>query len=458
MLGLLGIFLLTSYLLTYRRILKAIVTLRAGAAVIGSGNLDFVIEERKNDEIGELSRAFNRMARDLKAVTASKADLEKEIAERERVEEALRQSERDLNFAQAVAQTGSWRLDLHRTVLLWSDETYRIFGIPKEYPMTYETFLGIVHPDDREYVRRKWIAALGGEPYDIEHRIAVGDRVKWIRERGTLEFDASGELLGGFGTAQDITERKQAEEQIRKLNEDLGKRAGELENANKELDAFASMVAHDLKNQLVIIATLIGRLSKQQQEKLDAKGKQYWEIVNESVGAMAALVDDLLEMSRVSRIQMKPERVDLSKLAWSIVKKYQEKDADRQVELIIMERMEAEGDRRLMEVALDNLLGNAWKFTKQANPARIQLGVSVEAEGPIFFIRDNGCGFNCSENAEKVFLPFQRFHTSDEYPGTGLGLATVKRILDRHGGRIWIESKVGKGTTVYFSFGDGSRS
>jgi PAS domain S-box-containing protein len=398
------------------------------------------------------------MARDLKAVTASKADLEKEITERERVEEALRQSESDLNFAQAVAQTGSWRLDLRRTVLLWSDETYRIFGIPKGNPMTYETFLGFVHPDDREYVRRKWIAALGGEPYDIEHRIVVGERVKWVRERGTLEFDASGELLGGFGTAQDITERKQAEEQIRKLNEDLAKRAGELEKANKELDAFASMVAHDLKNQLVIIATLVGRLSKQQQEKLDAKGRQYWDIVNESVRAMASLVDDLLEMSRVSRIQMKPEKVDLRKLAWSIVKKYQEKDADRQIELVIPEKMEVEGDRRLLEVALDNLLGNAWKFTKHSNPARIQLGVSVEAEGPVFYIRDNGCGFNCSANADKVFLPFQRFHTSDEYPGTGLGLATVKRILDRHGGKIWIESEVGKGTTIYFSFGDGSRS
>jgi PAS domain S-box-containing protein len=129
--------------------------------------------------------------------------------------EALRKSEQDLNRAQAVAQTGSWRLDVWRNQLLWSDETHRIFGIPKGTPMTYETFLSSVHPQDREYVDRKWTAALHGEPYDIEHRITVGDEIRWVREKAELEFDSQGSLKGGFGTAQDITERKRLENELR---------------------------------------------------------------------------------------------------------------------------------------------------------------------------------------------------------------------------------------------------
>jgi PAS domain S-box-containing protein len=131
------------------------------------------------------------------------------------VGEALRNSEMDLNRAQAVGQIGSWRLDVRDNVLLWSDENHRIFGIPKGTPLTYETFLSTVHPDDREYVDRMWKAALHGEPYDIEHRLIADGMVKWVRERAELEFDEQGTLLGGFGTTQDITVRKLAEERLR---------------------------------------------------------------------------------------------------------------------------------------------------------------------------------------------------------------------------------------------------
>jgi len=143
-----------------------------------------------------------------------------DITNRKRAEEALRESEQDLNRAQAVAHTGSWRLDVRRNQLLWSDETHRIFGIPKETPMTYETFLSSIHPEEREYIDRKWQASLGGEPYDdVEHRIIVGGEVKWVRERAELEFDAKGELKGGFGTVQDITERKRAEVALKENEE-----------------------------------------------------------------------------------------------------------------------------------------------------------------------------------------------------------------------------------------------
>jgi PAS domain S-box-containing protein len=175
-----------------------------------------------------------------RALTRSR-ELEREIAERKRAEEALRESQHDLNRAQAVAQTGSWRLDVRRNELLWSDENHRIFGIPKGTVMTYETFLGTVHPDDRAYVDRQWQAALRGEPYDVEHRIIVGDAVKWVRERAELEFDKEGALLGGFGTTQDVTERKAAEEALQQAKEELEqrvrKRTAELLEVNKRLSA-----------------------------------------------------------------------------------------------------------------------------------------------------------------------------------------------------------------------------
>ena len=144
----------------------------------------------------------------------------REMAERKRAEAALRESREDLNRAQAVAHTGSWRLDVRKNELTWSDENHRIFGLPPGTPMTYEIFLGIVHPEDREYVDREWQAGLRGEPYDIEHRIVVNGMVKWVRERAELEFDQEGRLLGGFGTTQDITERKQIEEALIRAKEE----------------------------------------------------------------------------------------------------------------------------------------------------------------------------------------------------------------------------------------------
>jgi signal transduction histidine kinase/ActR/RegA family two-component response regulator len=164
-----------------------------------------------------------------------------DITEGKRAEQALADSQADLNRAQAVARTGSWRLDVRRNELLWSDETHRMFRVPKGTPLTYEAFLSAVHPDDRAYVDRKWMAALRGEPYDIEHRITVGDAVKWVRERAGMEFDEQGVLRGGFGTVQDITERKQAEEALRQARDELElrvrERTEELREAVDELQA-----------------------------------------------------------------------------------------------------------------------------------------------------------------------------------------------------------------------------
>ena len=214
------------------------------------------------------------------------AGSENDITERKRIEQALRDSQADLNRAQSVGQLGSWRLNIQRNELHWSDESHRIFGIPMGTPLTYETFLSIVHPDDREYVDRMWVAALQGAPYDIEHRLIVDGAVKWVRERAELEFDGHGRLLGGFGTTQDITELKEAEQA--------------LIEADRRKDEFLAMLAHELRNPLAPIrnaAHVLSRLATQ--EPRVPAGRS--EMIERQVGHLGRLVDDLLDVSRIIR-------------------------------------------------------------------------------------------------------------------------------------------------------------
>jgi len=201
--------------------------LSKGAEIIGSGNLDYKIGINLKDEIGQLSRSFDKMTLDLKHTLASRDELNREITERKKAEESLRESQTDLNRAQAVAHSGSWRLDVRQNKLTWSDEAYRIFGVPIGTGLTYEMFLTYIHPDDREYVDTKWKAAMAGEKYDIEHRILVDGQIKWVREKAELEFDSQGTLLGGFGTVTDISSRKRMEEELRKSRDELEVRVKE---------------------------------------------------------------------------------------------------------------------------------------------------------------------------------------------------------------------------------------
>jgi two-component system, NtrC family, sensor kinase len=224
----------------------------------------------------------------------------------------------------------------------------------------------------------------------------------------------------------------------------------ELERKNSELEAFSYSVSHDLRAPLRSIDGFSKLLLDDHAGALNAKGKDYLLLVRASAQRMGELIDDLLLLSRVGRVGLVRNRVDLSSIARVTVEELQRRDPDRQVTICIEEPLSVEADDGLMRVLIENLLGNAWKFTANVPAARIEVRTEQKEGGAVVFVRDNGAGFDMSY-AEKLFSPFQRLHTEAEFPGTGIGLATVHRIVERHGGRIWAEGMVDQGATFYFT-------
>jgi PAS domain S-box-containing protein len=282
----------------------------------------------------------------------------------------------------------------------------------------------------------------------IEH--PNGKRIIVLAYASPLRNEA-GEIIGSVGSFNDITEHKQAEEQIKKLNQDLKRRTAELENANKELEAFTYSVSHDLKAPLIVAGGFCRRLSERYSEGLEDKGRHCLRRIQESCQRMNLLIEDLLNLSRVTTSPIKLKSVHLSELVKSLAAQLKETQPHRNVKFIIEEGLTAKGDSRLLKIALENLLGNAWKFTSKSKQVKIEFGLmKTTGNDWTYFVRDNGCGFDVSM-ADKLFVPFLRLHGDEEFSGTGVGLTTVHRIITRHEGRIWAESTVGKGATFYFT-------
>jgi signal transduction histidine kinase len=239
-------------------------------------------------------------------------------------------------------------------------------------------------------------------------------------------------------------------------SKDLEDANRELEGANRELEAFSYSVSHDLRAPLRTIDGFSQILQEDYEAVLDEEGLDYLGRVRAASAHMAMLIDDLLDLSRVSRRPLRRERVDLASMATEIIEDLRAAEPERNVEFVSGDDIKAYGDVSLLKVALENLLGNAWKFTDREEVARIEFGVDRRPRagfiGPVYYVRDNGAGFD-QAYSDKLFGAFQRLHGQDEFEGTGIGLATVARIIHRHGGRVWAEGEVGEGATFYFTLG-----
>jgi len=261
-------------------------------------------------------------------------------------------------------------------------------------------------------------------------------------------------------TFADVSERKQAEEKVRLLNLELEERVrsrtAALESANRELEAFAHSVSHDLRAPLRGIDGWSLALLEDYGERLDEQGHKYLDRVRSEAQRMGMLIDDLLHLSRVGRAELVLSTVNLTSLAETLIARLREANPDRIIEYIVAPQLTCIGDARLLEIALTNLLNNAVKFTGPRPHARVEFGQTHDPGNPAFFVRDNGVGFDMAY-AKMLFAPFQRLHKTSEFPGTGIGLATVQRVIHRHGGRVWAEARVGEGASFYFTLGADKR-
>lgn len=362
-----------------------------------------------------------------------------EITDRKRMEEALRRGQEDFALAQQVGQIGWWRLETKKNELTWSDETRRIFDAEKAAPLTYDDFIAMVHPDDRAIVNGRWDAALNGEAYDVEHRIFADGRVKWVREKAYLEFDAAGAVASAFGIVQDITERKAAEAALR--------------DADRRKDEFLATLAHELRNPLTPIRNAVHllRLNSETPGR-ENRNPRLFEMVERQVSHLVRLVDDLLEVSRITRgkIELRKERLDLTALLRHVVDASQPAIQRGGHELrmdLPSEPLILDADPVRLSQIFTNLLDNAAKYTEAGGT--ITLTAARQGAAATISVRDNGVGIP-AELLPRVFEIFTQVDRSlgRAQGGLGIGLALVRSLVEMHGGSVEADSAgLGRGST-----------
>ncbi len=309
-------------------------------------------------------------------------------------------------------------------------------------------FLDMVHPDDRAATLAE-VEKLGrGEPTlhftnRYRHRDGSWHWISW-----NSRCFAGEQLI--YASGRDVTRAKAAAEETRRMNEELLKRTTQLEAANKELESFSYSVSHDLRAPLRGIAGFALALEDHAAAVLDDTARSHLQRVRSAADRMSDLIDDLLKLSRLTRAEMRLETVDLSALAEAVLTVLREREPERRIATQVAPGLVARGDPALLRILLENLLGNAWKFTSRTAVAEIEVGQEIAEDGtPTFFVRDNGVGFDM-RYVHKLFSPFQRLHAQSEFPGTGIGLAIVQRVAARHGGRVWAEARPSGGACFRF--------
>ena len=376
-----------------------------------------------------------------------------------RSDEAVRASEQRLKEAQRMAKVGHWSLDLRTRDFIWSDEVYRIMAMRRGSDGTaYRDIYQRVHPDDRAGFEEAFERAIKeGIGLDIAHRVVLPDgSVKHVHALGIFENE-NGEPVRCQGSVQDVTEVRAAQLAMEQLKDGLEVRVEvrtrELASVNKELEAFTYSVSHDLRTPLRSIHGFASLL-EEESESLSPEGRSHLRRIQDGARRMGLLISDLLTMAHQSRAVVHRQRLNLSELAQAVVQDIEREDMQRKVVWRIQPELWVWADPVLMRVVLQNLLGNAWKYSQQEAQAEI----SLERVGQIggmteFCVRDNGAGFDMAY-VDQLFQPFKRLHAHHEFEGSGVGLASVHRLVQRHGGTVRAEGEVGRGAALYFTLPD----
>lgn len=389
------------------------------------------------------------------ALARRAALLEREVADRRHAEEILRQQTEKLQEqAQVVDLAQIFIRDMAGRITLWTTGDEQMYGYTREEALgrTSNELLHTEFPEPIEEIERR-VLAEGHWEGDLVHTRKDGRRIT-VASRWVVYYNVQGQPVALLEVVSDITELKRAQRELQQLAETLEQRVkdrtAQLEAANKEMEAFTYSVSHDLRAPLRLIDGFSLALLEDYESRLDEEGKSYLHFVRDSAQRMGKLIDDLLRLSRVGRAEMHFELVDLSGLAESVNSELRQQNQERAVETIIEPGLTVCGDTELLRVVMENLLGNAWKYTSKTPDARIEFGATQQGSERVYSVNDNGAGFDMAY-ADKLFSPFQRLHTEAEFPGTGIGLSIVRRIINRHGGRIWATGEVGKGATFYFT-------
>lgn len=366
-------------------------------------------------------------------------------------------SEATLKAAQRLVGVGNWRWDRRTDTHQWSEEIYRIYGRDPDLPPAG-------YPEVEQYfTAASWAllaaaveqATSAGVSYECDAEVVRPDgSQRWITARGEAVCDAAGAVVELHGTVQDITQRKNAETQIREINADLEdrvhRRTAELEIANRELEAFTYSVSHDLRAPLRAIDGFSRKVSAGYGDQLDDEGRRQLQVVRDNAQRMGQLIDDLLAFSRLSRREMALQPLDMAAMARGVADELRSDEAQRTIVFSIAALPAAAGDAAMLRQVWVNLLSNAVKFTAQREIAHIEIAGRVDGDEVQYWVRDDGAGFDM-QYAGKLFGVFQRLHRQDEFEGTGVGLAIAQRIVQRHGGRIWGEGKPDSGATFGFA-------
>lgn len=399
----------------------------------------------------DLERKVAERTRDL---TRTNEALQREIAERGHAEKRARQMSDRLQLAAQAAGLGVWDWDLRTNAIVWDERMYDLCGVDRAADPA-EAGWRCMHPDDKPametLVER---APREGGTWISELRVVWPDgTVRALELYAQVVRDEDGRPQRMAGIAFDITERKRAAEEVLRLNRELeqrvAERTAELSAANKELESFVYSVSHDLRAPIRHMSGFLALLQQKLPSGFDQQGQRYLSVVVEANQRMGHLIDDLLSFSRMSRQELSKHPVDLAAVIRDVIRELEPDVRGRTIAWEIADLPPVTGDASLLRSVFSNLLSNAVKFTRPKSSARITIGrAASEANEVVFFVRDNGVGFDPSYTS-KLFGVFQRLHRAEEFEGTGVGLANVRRIVERHGGRTWAEGRVDEGATFY---------